>query len=111
TGVQTCALPIYDYDLLVAVERGVADGAVSDTATVKGALGLEVELARGCAGRHDHALGAIFVVADPNAEWPLREVNPRDVVGDELGPELLGLAPELAHQLWAHDALGEAGLL
>src|SRR5205085_735373 len=49
--------------------------------------------------------------ADPDAERTLREVDPCDVVGDELGSELLGLTPELAHQLRAHDALGEAGIV
>jgi len=100
-----------DHDLLVTVERGVADGAVGDAAAVKGALGFEIELPCGRAGGDDHALGAVLVLADPDAKGALREVNARDVVGEELGPELLGLAPELAHQLWAHDALGEAGIV
>ena len=34
-------------------------------------LGIEPELARGRAGGHDHGLGAVLVVADPDAERPL----------------------------------------
>ena len=45
-----------DDDFLVAVEGGVADGAVGDAAAVQRALGLEAELARGCARRDDHGL-------------------------------------------------------
>jgi hypothetical protein len=97
-----------DHDFLVTVERGVADRAVGDAAAVQCALRLEVELARGRAGRDDHALGTVLVVPYPDAERALGEVDPRDVVGEKLGPELLRLAPELAHQLGAHDAFGEA---
>ena len=39
------------------------------------------------------------------------EVDPVDVGGDELGAEPLGLLPELHHELGAHDALGEAGVV
>ena len=38
---------------------------------------------------------AVLVVADPDAERALGEVDPGDVVGDELGAEALGLAAEL----------------
>src|SRR5207247_4829853 len=98
-----------DRDFLVTVERGVADGAVGDAAAVKGALGFEIELSCGRAGGDDHALGAVLVLANPDAKRALREVNARDVVGEELGPELLGLGPELAHQLSAFAALADAG--
>src|ERR1700675_467854 len=54
---------------------------------------------------------ANFVVADPDAERPLREVDARDVVGEKLGAEPLGLASELAHQLRTHDPFREAGVV
>ena len=78
---------------------------------MQGALGGEVELACGRSGRDDHGLGAVLVVADPDAERPLREVDARDVVGEKLGPEPLGLAPELAHQLRTHDPFRETGVV
>src|SRR5262249_43067549 len=96
-----------DNDLLIAVERGVTDGAVRDSATMERALGLEVELARGRARGDDHGLGAVLLITDRNAEGVLREVDLGDIVGEELGSELLGLTTELAHKLWAEDALGE----
>src|SRR5206468_9767958 len=45
------------------------------------------------------------------AERPLGEVDARDVVGEVLGPEALGLRPELLHQLRPHDAILEAGIV
>ena len=60
-----------DDDDLVAEEGRVAGRAVRDAATLQRALGLEPELARGRAGRDDHGLGAVLVVADPDAERPL----------------------------------------
>src|SRR5262249_60280754 len=57
-----------DNDLLVAVERGVTDGAVRDSATMERALGLEVELASGRARGDDHGLGAVLLITDRNAE-------------------------------------------
>ena len=74
-------------------------------------LGLEPELPRARAGRDDHRLGAVLVVADPDAERALGEVDLRDVVGDELGAEALGLAAEVLHHLRAHDPVGVAGVV
>jgi hypothetical protein len=37
------------------------------------------------------------------------QVHVGDVVGDELGPEPLGLAAHVVHELGAHDAVTEAG--
>ena len=44
-------------------------------------------------------LGPVLVVADPDPEGPLREVDLRHVVGDELGAEALGLLAEVLHHL------------
>ena len=50
----------------------------------------------------------MLVVADVDAERPLREVDARHVVGDELGAEALGLAAEVGHHRRPHDAVGVA---
>jgi len=56
--------------------------------------------------RSDHGLGAILVVADPDAVGVLGKVHLGHVVGDEVGPEPLGLAPELGHHLGPKDPVG-----
>jgi hypothetical protein len=40
-----------------------------------------------------------------------REVDPGDVVGDELGAEAAGLLAQVAHHLRAHDAVRIAGVV
>ena len=103
--------PPTTHDLAVAEERAVAGGAVRDAAAVQRALGLEPELARARAGGDDHGLRAVLVVADPDPERALGEVDPRHVVGQELGAEALGLGAEVGHHLRAHDAVGVAGVV
>ena len=74
-------------------------------------LGLEPELAGARAGGDDHRVGAVLVVADPDAERPLREVDARDVVGEELRAETLGLAAEVLHHRRAQHAVGITGVV
>ena len=88
--------------VLVAEERAVAGRAGGDAAALQALLGLEPEPARGGAGGDDHRLGAVLVVADPDAERALGEVDLRDVVRDELGAEPLGLVAEVLHHLRPH---------
>ena len=75
------------------------------------ALGLEPELARARAGRDDHRTREVLVVADLDPERPLREVDRGRVVGDELGAEALGLAPEVLHHRRAEDPFRIAGVV
>ena len=91
--------------MLVREESGVTGRAVRDAAALQLALRFESELAGGGARGHDHGLGAGLVVSDPDAMRPLGEVDLRDVVGDEVGPEAFGLAAELLHHLRPEDAL------
>ena len=56
-------------------------------------------------------LGPVLVVPDVDAEGPLGEVDARDVVGEELGPEALRLAAEVLHHHRPHDAVGIAGVV
>ena len=64
-------------------EGRVAGRAVRDAAALQPLLGLEPELPGGGAGRDDDRLGEVLLVADPDAEGPLGEVDLRHVVGDE----------------------------
>jgi hypothetical protein len=70
-----------DHDLLLAEEGRVADRAVRDASALQQALGLEAQLARTGAGRDDHALRCELLLADPDAERMLAEVDLGDVVG------------------------------
>ena len=97
-----------DRDHLVAEERAVARRAVRDAATLERLLGRQAELARARAGRDDHRVGAVLVVADVDAERPLGEVDAGDVVRDELRAEALGLPAEVGHHRRPHDAVGVA---
>ena len=90
-----------DDDVLGPEEGRVADGAVADAAALQRDLGLEAELAGGRAGGDDHGPGAVLVVADVHAQRLLREVDPGDVVGHELGAEALCLGAHRLHQLRA----------
>ena len=85
-----------DEDFLLAVEGGVADGAVRDARALEALLGGEPELPRGRTRGDDHRLGQVFVVADADPERALGEVDGRDVVGEVLGAEALGLLAESA---------------
>ena len=95
-------------DDLVAEERAVAGRAVRDAAALQRLLRGKSELSGARAGRDDDGVRAMLVVADVDAERPLGEVDARDVVGDELGAEALGLAAEVGHHRRPHDAVGVA---
>ena len=100
-----------DHDLLLAEEGRVADRAVGDAPALERSLRLQSELARARSGGDDHRRRPVLVVADPDAERALREVNPGHVVGQELGAEALGLLAEVLHHLRAEDAAGVAGVV
>ena len=101
-----------DHDhVLVPEERRVADGAIGDAAALQRALGVEPELARARPCSHDHGPRVVGVVVDLDAERALGEVDRGHVVGDVLGAETLGLAPEVLHHLGAEDPLGVAGVV
>ena len=97
-----------DDDDLVAEEGGVAGRAVGDAATLEDLLGRQSELPRARARGHDHRVRAVLVVSDVDPERPLGEVDARDVVGDELGAEALGLAAEVGHHRRPEDPVGVA---
>ena len=97
-----------DDDVLVPEEGSVACRAGRHAASLQPLLGLDPEPAGGRAGGDDDRPRAVLLVLDPDAERPLREVDPGHVVGDEFGAEALGLVPELGHHLRAHDPIGVA---
>jgi hypothetical protein len=90
-------------DVLVPEERAVARCARRHTAPLEALFRLEPEPAGARAGGDDDRAGAVLLTLDPDAERPLREVDPGYVIGNELGAEALCLAAELRHHLGAHD--------
>jgi hypothetical protein len=100
-----------DDHLTLLEERGVADGAVRDSAPLQGLLGLEAELACVRAGGDDDRFGAVLGVADPDTEGALGEIDLRHVVGDELGAEALRLLAEVLHHLGPEDPVRVAGVV
>src|SRR5207244_8480625 len=97
-----------DEDVLVPEERAVARCARRHAAALQPLLRIEPEPAGTRAGCDDDGVGAVFLVLDPDAERPLREVDPGHVVGHEFGAEAFRLAPELGHHLGPHDPVGIA---
>ena len=87
--------------VLVAEERRVAGRAGGDAAALVLLLGRDAEEARRRARGDDHRARGVLVVADVHAQGLLGEVDLRDVVGDELGAEPLGLPAEVGHHLRA----------
>ena len=100
-----------DDHVLVREEGSVTGRAVRDAAPLEPPLGVQPELAGRGPGRDDHGLGAVLVVAHPHAVGALGEIDPGHVVGDEVGPEALGLAAEFLHHLRPEDAVGVPGVV
>src|SRR3954447_24087490 len=100
-----------DVDVAVTEERRVAGRAGRDAAALVLLLRLDPEPAGACAGRHDHGARPVLVVADPDPERLLREIDPGHVVGQVLGAEALRLAPKVRHHLRPHDAVGVPGIV
>ena len=62
--------------------------------------------------RQDHGARQVLLVAEEDAlDAAVGELDPVDIVGDEAGPEALGLGAELVHHLRPHDPLGVAGVV
>ena len=103
--------PPTTYDVLLAEERRVTGRAGRDAASLVLLLRLDPEPAGARAGGDDDGPRAVLVVADPDPERLLGEVDAGDVVGHVLRAEPLGLAPEVGHHLRAHDPVGVAGVV
>ena len=98
-----------DRDVLIAEEEAVAGRAGGHAVADQTRLVVDAEHQRPGAGGHDDRIGGVFVVAHPDFEGALGEVDAGHLLGEELGAEPLRLRPEVHHQLGAHDALGKAG--
>ena len=96
-------------DLLAAEEEAVAGGAGGQPVPEEALFGLQTQHQRASTGRDDDRLGRELLITDPDLEGPSGEVDPGDLLGEELGPEPLGLGAEVRHQLGTHDALGKPG--
>ncbi len=99
-------------DGLVAEEGAVAGGAPGHAAAGQALLVGEAELAVAGAHGEDDGLGVVLHVVGVLDHLDLAgEVDGGGVVGDEGGAEALGLPAHLVHEVRAHDALGEAGVV
>ena len=95
-------------DLLTAEEEPVAGGARRQAVAEQAGLGLQPQHERLGAGRHDHRVGLVPVLADPDLERTRGEVDRGGLGREVLGPEPLRLIPEAHHEIRPDDALGEA---
>jgi hypothetical protein len=96
---------------LVAKEEPVAGGTGGDTSPREALFAGDVEPHGAGAGGDDHGLGPVLVATHPDGQRVAREVDLGDVGGHEAGAEAFGLLTELLHQLGAHDAVGEPGVV
>ena len=100
-----------DHDLLLAKERTIADGAVRNASALETNLGVEPDLACGCARRDDdgacaHDVGANLQLVGLRHRI-IRETHLSNVLGTHHSTETLGLRAHLLHQLRAHNAVLE----
>jgi hypothetical protein len=102
-----------DHQRLVAKPRqgAVAHGAGRDTEILKLLLRLQPEVI-GLRSRGDNE--GVSLQCPPRRifehKWPALEINADDVLGDDAGAgEVHGLLAHRHHQLWAFDAVREAG--
>ena len=101
----------HDSDLLAPEEETVAGRAGGQPVAEQMLLGHETEHQRLRAGRHDDRVRLVDIVADPDLERTLREIDGRRLGRQELGAETQRLLAEVDHQLRTHDAGGKAGIV
>ena len=97
--------------IVTSEEEAVAGGAGADPAATKRLLRGQSQPERGSARGDDDRIGQVLVVADPDAEWALAEVDSGRVALDEHCAEALGLLAELLHELRPLDPFGEARVI
>src|SRR5262249_17389149 len=89
-----------------------AGGASGYAVTLEFLLGRQVEPARLGAGGNNHAVGEVVTAGIAiDSERASAEVDLAHMVGNELGPDMLGLLLHLLHQPGALDDVGEAGII
>ncbi len=98
-------------DVLVAEEEPVAGRAPRDAAAGQLGLAGDAEVAVGRAHREHDGLGVVGAGGGLHDLGVGGEVHLGDVVGDQLGAEALGLLAQVVHELRAHDAVREAGVV
>ena len=99
-----------DGDVLVAEEEAVTGRTPADAVAGQRVLVGQAELAVARAHRQDHGLRPVRGAAAVGDDLDVAgQVDVGDVVGDQLGAELLGLLAQVVHQRRAHDAVGETG--
>ena len=101
-----------DDDILVAEEEAVAGRTGRNAEAAEMLLGRDAEPFRLRAGRDDERIAGVDLAAVAGEpERPLREIDRRDVVGDELRADMFGLRAHLLHQPRALDRRGEARII
>ena len=101
-----------DHDVLVAEEEPVAGGTPGHAVAGEALLVRQAELAVGRAHGQDDRAGPVDgALAVGDGLDRALEGHLGHVVGHQLGAEPLGLGPHVLHQVGAHDAVAEPGVV
>ncbi len=111
--VLHCRVPTSDHhDLLIFEKGSVTYPASRDTHSLELLLAGDPKPFGLGTHRQDHRLGAMFLAADNDGlHLAVGQTELGRIVGDEAGPESLGLCTELAHHRRSHDSLGVARIV
>ena len=101
-----------DKHLLVAEEEAVAGGAGRHAKAAECLLARHAEPARLRAGRDDHGVAEVAIarIAGREERAPA-EIERDDLVEDDAGADMLGLALHLLHQPGSLDDVGKTGVV
>src|SRR5262245_47950598 len=98
--------------VIAPIEEAIAGGASGYAIALEFLLGRQVEPARLGTGRNNHAVGEVVIAGIAiDSERAPAEIGSAHMVGNELGPDMLGLPLHLLHQPGALDDVGEAGII
>ena len=101
-GLLDGGVPTADHhDPLAFIEKPIAGRAGRDPATAVGGLGRQPEVLRRGPGGDDEGIASIAAGVAREHEGRAAEVGPGDMVGDDVRPEALGVAPHALHELGA----------
>ena len=100
-----------DDDVLVLEEEPVAGGAVGHAVAGEALLPVDAQVPVLRAGGDDDRAGLVDVVRGGDALDIALQLEGGDVLVADVGAEALGLLLHLGHELRAHDALDEAGVV
>ena len=96
-------------DLAIAEEKPVAGRAGGHAVAHQQALGRQSEQSGRRSRRDDDRPGRPLAIIRADEEGADRQVDRRDLAGEDLGPETLGLGTHFRHQRRTHDPVAKAG--